>query len=87
MPSLSSPATGNALVLGSDACGLTLPSSSASLDLVLISGARGGSIALVSISAFISGLNIVSGIALAAATRYLTSIASPHPFLLCETER
>jgi hypothetical protein len=64
----------------------------ASLDLVLISGACGGSIALVSTSAFVFGLDtvstgaFVSGLALAATTRYSTSIASPHPFLLCENE-
>jgi hypothetical protein len=72
---------------------LTSPSSPAGLDLILVSDARGGSIALVSTSAFISGLDIVSTgafvsvLALAAATRYSTLIASPHPFLLCETER
>jgi hypothetical protein len=68
-------------------------SSPADLDLVLVSNMCGSSIALVFTSAFVFGLDIVStgtfvsGLALAATTRYSTSIASPHPFLLCETER
>jgi hypothetical protein len=72
---------------------LPSPSSPAGLNLVLVFGARGSSITLVTTSAFVFSLDIVStgafisGLALAAATRYSTSIAPPHPFRLCETER
>jgi hypothetical protein len=93
-PSPSSLASDVALILGSGARAASpSPSSPAGLDLVLVSGACGGSIALVSTSAFISDLDIistgafVSSLALAVATRHSISIASPHPFLLCETER
>jgi hypothetical protein len=62
-------------------------SSPVGLDLILVSVSHGGSIAFVSGLDIVSTNAFISGLALAAATRYSTSIALPHPFLLCETER